>query len=197
MTHKLTEIVTRDLDEAARSYHRLAMSVNEIEPLIRELAETASASLQAGGALFFAGNGGSFADAQHMAAEFSGKLSRERKPLRAIALGTNSSSMSAIGNDFGFVHIFSRELEAFGKEGDVVVAFSTSGSSENLVELGKSSGKIGAKFWSFTGENRGTLENFGTSIKVPSIRTERIQEMHTTLGHILCLLIEEQLGIFK
>jgi D-sedoheptulose 7-phosphate isomerase len=130
-----------------------------------------------------------------MAAEFSGKLSRPRKPLASIALGTNNSSMSAIGNDFGFVEVFARELEAYSNPNSVVIAFSTSGTSDNILRLWEKSKELGLTFRAFTGSTHGKLDP-AVAIRVPSLRTERVQEMHTTLGHLLCLLIEEELGIF-
>lgn len=191
----MRKIIQSDLNEAVEAYKELAKS-ELIEAQVLELARDCADSLESGGIIFFAGNGGSFADAQHMAAEFSGKLSRARSPLASIALGTNNSSLSAIGNDFGFSLVFARELEAYKRPNSIVIAFSTSGNSENLVQLAESAESLGINFWAITGRRSGKLERFKT-IKVPSERTERIQEMHTTLGHILCFLIEEELGIFS
>lgn len=143
----------------------------------------------------FCGNGGSFADAQHMAAEFTGKLGRDRAPISGTVLGSNSSSMSAIGNDFGFEMVFARELEAFSNQIGLVVAFSTSGSSKNIIELGKVAKRLGKPLYCFTGSSGGPISEYATLIKVPSMRTERIQELHTTLGHLFCLLVEEELEI--
>ena len=194
MTQDFRDLVGRELAQAVLSFTDLSQSESCASGLL-ELSKLCSDALNSGGTIFFAGNGGSFADAQHMAAEFSGKLSRPRKPLASIALGTNSSSMSAIGNDFGFEHAFARELEAFFRPGSIVVAFSTSGNSANLVELASKARELDVEFWAMTGSDAGLLSNENT-IRVPSSRTERIQELQTTLGHILCLLIEERLGIF-
>lgn len=195
MTEELRDLVRRELAEAVLAYTDLSQNESCVSGIL-ELSKLCSDSLNSGGTIFFAGNGGSFADAQHMAAEFSGKLSRPRKPLASIALGTNSSSMSAIGNDFGFENVFARELEAFYKPSSIVVAFSTTGNSPNLVELASKARALDVEFWAMTGSESGLLSNENT-IRVPSSRTERIQELQTTLGHILCLLIEERLGIFE
>lgn len=195
MDSKLLKLIDSELSEALDAYQEL-LGKRDIAAQLLELAKLCSSSIRNGGIIFFAGNGGSFADAQHMAAEFSGKLSRPRKPLASIALGTNNSSISAIGNDFGFEEVFARELEAYSNPNSVVVAFSTSGTSENIVRLWQKSKELGLTFRAFTGLTHGKLDA-SVSISVPSSRTERIQEMHTTLGHLLCLLIEEELGIFE
>ena len=192
--NSLREVLERDLSEAVSVFEELK-SDEKIKSQLLSLAGACSSTLSSGGLIFFAGNGGSFADAQHMAAEFSGKLGRPRKPLASLALGTNSSSMSAIGNDFDFENVFSRELEAFQRDNSIVIAFSTSGKSKNLVQLQKKADELSIPFWALTGSSSGDLVGENV-IHVPSQRTERIQEMHTTLGHILCFLIEEELEIF-
>ena len=192
---ELLQLGKQELAGALESYARLSES-NEILESLSELARLSSKAISSGGIVFFAGNGGSFADAQHMAAELTGKMSRMRKPLPGIVLGANSSSMSAVGNDFGFEYVFSRELEALYQPHSVVVAFTSSGNSKNLVELAKKSKSLGLSMYCFTGESAGEVDPLCKTIKVPSNRTERVQELQTTLGHLLCLLIEEDLKIF-
>lgn len=185
-----------ELESALGEY--LSLKGNQkIKSQLLELASRASEILKSGGTLFFAGNGGSFADAQHMAAEFTGKMGRPRSPFSAIVLGANSSSMSAVGNDFGFEHVFAREFEALAGDHSLVIAFTTSGSSANIVELARKASELGKEFYCFTGNKPGEVGKFCDPIRVPSNRTERIQEMHTLLGHVFCYLTEEELGIFS
>jgi D-sedoheptulose 7-phosphate isomerase len=185
-----------EIEEAADCFAELLKVQDRVSREILDMAHVGADVLRGGGCLFFAGNGGSFADAQHMAAEFTGKLSRPRAPLSAAVLGANGSSISAIGNDFAYDEVFSREFEALSKGNDMVIAFSTSGSSGNIVRLAESASKVGVPFYCFTGAASSPLEEIGTVIRVPSLRTERIQEMHTMLGHLFCLLVEEELDIF-
>jgi D-sedoheptulose 7-phosphate isomerase len=191
----LLELGQAELTEALDSYKRLSDS-SEILGNLAELAALCSNAITKRGFVFFAGNGGSFADAQHMAAELTGKMSRMRHPLPGIVLGANSSSMSAVGNDFGFDQVFSRELVALQQPESVVVGFTTTGNSRNIVELAVSAKELGLKMFCFTGQTLGEIDNHCKTIKVPSTRTERVQELQTTLGHILCLMIEEHLEIF-
>ncbi len=148
-------------------------------------------ALRAGGAIYFCGNGGSAADAQHLAAELSGRFLKNRRPLAGVALTTNSSALTAIGNDFGYDEVFSRQLEGVGKSGDVLVSLSTSGNSANVVKAVAIAQVLGMKTISLTGERESALSaKCDICLKVPSISTPRIQEMHILVGHILCELAE-------
>lgn len=196
MRHELRELASKEIEEAASSYQKMADRPQEVIEAITSLVDASVATIREGKIVAFCGNGGSFADAQHMSAELTGKLNRDRKPLPAIVLGSNSSSISAIGNDFGYQFSFARELEALSDSIGVVVGFSTSGNSENILQLGKVAQLKSVPFFCFTGKNIGSVEEFAVTISVPSSRTERIQELHTTLGHIYCQLLEEELGIF-
>ena len=187
-------VVREQLQEAA-SLHREVSAREEIVGLVSAWGKIAADALSRGGTVFFAGNGGSFADAQHMAAELTGKMGRPRKPLSAVVLGSNSSSLSAVGNDYGFDNVFARELEALACPNSVVIAFSTSGKSGNILALAKSAEKIGIPMLTMTGDDGNEVGAFCETLKVPSLRTERIQEIHTLLGHTLCLVIEEELGL--
>jgi D-sedoheptulose 7-phosphate isomerase len=189
-------IIREQLDEALAAHSELAQD-QKVWASLSELASTCADGLGNKGIIFFAGNGGSFADAQHMAAELTGKMGRMRRSLSGVALGANSSSMSAIGNDFGYQHSFARELEGLHRDNSVVVAFSTSGNSTNLIQLAKTAKTLGLPMVCFTGESGGEIAQYCDVIRLPSRRTERIQEMQTLLGHTLCLCIEELMGLSK
>jgi D-sedoheptulose 7-phosphate isomerase len=151
-------------------------------------------SLRAGGKIFFFGNGGSSADAEHLAAEFTGRYIKERRGLPAIALSVNSSAVTAIGNDYGFDSIFARQMEALGKAGDVAVGITTSGNSRNVVralEVAKSKSIFTV---ALTGASGGMVKNIAEcTIHVPSQETPRIQECHILTGHIICELVENMM----
>ena len=151
--------------------------------------------LKSGGKVFFAGNGGSFADSQHLTAEFISRFLFDRSALPAIALGTNSSNLSAIGNDYDFENIFSRELYALGSDKDIFIPITTSGNSKNLVQAVNTANSKGLKVVALTGASGGALNEICECIKVPSTSVPRIQECHILIGHILCQIVEE--GIFK
>ena len=187
-------IIVEQFEEALEAHRQLA-SDSTIAKSLARLARVCASALASGGTVFFAGNGGSFADAQHMAAELTGKMGRMRRSLSGIALGANSSSMSAIGNDFGFQYSFSRELEGLYRKDSAVVAFSTSGNSANLIELAVTAKKLGLPMVCLTGKLRGDIARYCDVIELPSERTERVQEMQTLLGHTLCLCIEEILEL--
>jgi len=175
--------------------HQALLAESSILNQIVGWARLCADSLIKGGVIFFAGNGGSFADAQHLAAELTGKMGRLRPSLAGIALGVNSSSLSAIGNDFGYEFTFSRELEGLGRPDSVVIGLSTSGNSTNILQLIEQAKSMEIPIVVLTGAKGGFAAERCDVICVPSERTERIQEMHILLGHTLCLLIEEFLGI--
>ena len=181
----------------ALSVHEALLGSSDIIDQIVAWAKTCADSLAQGGVIFFAGNGGSFADAQHLAAELTGKMGRMRSPLAGITLGTNSSSMSAIGNDFGYQLTFARELEGLCRPHSVVIALTTSGNSANVLELVDQANVMSVPTLVLTGANGGAVADRCPVIRVPSDRTERIQEMHILLGHTLCLLTEEFLELFS
>ena len=148
-------------------------------------------SIENKGKLILAGNGGSFSDSQHITAEFVCKFSTDRNPLPAITLGTNSSNLTAIGNDYGFEYIFSRELNAIGKIEDLLIAFSTSGNSKNIINVIKEAESLEIPFFIFTGMTGGDLSKYDDYlIKVPSENTGIIQQIHILIGHIICKNIE-------
>jgi len=147
-----------------------------------------------GNAVYFAGNGGSAADAQHLAAEFSGRFYKDRKALPSDALHCNSSYLTAVANDYSYDVIYSRLLEGLAKKGDVLVGISTSGNSANIVKAFEMAASMGVITVGFTGANGGKMKNMANYlINVPSNTTPRIQESHILVGHIICELVEENI----
>ncbi|HEX8313984.1 MAG TPA: D-sedoheptulose 7-phosphate isomerase [Flavisolibacter sp.] len=150
-------------------------------------------SLQTGGRLYFCGNGGSAADAQHLAAEFSGRFYQDRRALPAEALHVNTSYLTSVGNDYGFDLIYSRLVEGIMQKNDVLIGLSTSGNSANIVKAFEAANAKGITTIGFTGVTGGLLKSLSNHlINVPSADTPRIQEAHILIGHIICQLAEEQ-----
>ena len=145
------------------------------------------------GKVIFAGNGGSFADSQHLAAEFVSRFRFDRNPLPSIALATNSSSMTAIGNDYDFSDIFSRELEVIGKKKDLFIPISTSGNSKNIIKAIQAAKKINMKIFGLSGNSGGEMSKNCDCLIIPSESTARIQECHIMIGHILCGSVEDKI----
>ena len=161
-----------------------------VEKAIKEIINC----LERGNKIIIFGNGGSAADAQHMAAEFIGRFQKERQSFPAISLTTDSSIITAIGNDYNFNKIFSRQAESLVKNGDIIIAISTSGNSGNIINGIKTSKKLGAKIISLTGKNGFKMKSISDIfLNVPSITTPRIQEAHRTIIHIICELVENKL----
>lgn len=162
-------------------------------PVMEQAARLLIQALEKGNKIFFFGNGGSAADSQHLAAELVGKMYIEgRRALPAIALTTDSSNLTALGNDFGFETVFSRQMEALGKAGDVAIGITTSGQSPNVLRAVETARKMGIKTIGFIGKDGGKLKSqVDLAIVVPSDSTQRIQESHITIGQILCELIEQ------
>lgn len=180
--------IWNDHVEVAKALPRLASAVATAVDII-------CSSLSAGGQLFLAGNGGSAADAQHIAAELTGRFLRERQPLRAIALHANTSALTAIGNDYGYDQVFARELSAHARPGDVLLAISTSGNSRNIVRAIEVARNGKVIVIGLTGESGGQMRTAcDLCLCVPSKSTARIQEMHITIGHAICELVEERLA---
>jgi len=162
-------------------------------PDVEALALDVSKVLSRGGKLFFCGNGGSAADAQHLAAEYVVRFHKERRPFPALALTTDTSVLTAGANDFGFETIFSRQLEALGAEGDLLFLHSTSGESENLIQAALVAKSIGIQTVAFLAKGGGRLASLvDRAIVIPTQSTPRAQEMHLTLGHIICELVEDR-----
>lgn len=162
---------------------------------VKEIADICEKSLRTGGKILFCGNGGSAADSQHLAAELVGRLNFNRAPLAGLALTVDTSAITAIGNDYGFENIFSRQIEALGKPGDVLIAISTSGNSANVLKAAMAAKKIGITVIGKTGGTGGALVDLcDIELRAPSDKTQDIQEYHIKAGHAYCGLIEE--GMF-
>ena len=158
---------------------------------IEKAAEMITTSLKGGGKIHFCGNGGSAADAQHLAAELSGRFYYDRPPLNAEALHCNSSYLTAVGNDYGYEHIFARLMRGTGHKGDVLVGISTSGNSKNILYAYNVCKELGISIISMTGATGGKMkEASDLLLNVPSTDTPRIQESHIMIGHIICELVE-------
>jgi D-sedoheptulose 7-phosphate isomerase len=183
------EIARQELLEGVALRERAA---RELAAPLARAAELIAASLRAGGKLLLCGNGGSAADAQHYATELVARLyQRERPALAAIALTTDTSALTALANDYGFERVFSRQVEALGRPGDVLLGLSTSGNSPNVLRAIEQARVQKMKVVVFTGEGGAMAAAADVVLAVPARNTMRIQEIHLALGHILCKLIEE------
>jgi D-sedoheptulose 7-phosphate isomerase len=185
----MKELIIKEIEKSIE-VKTSVLNNNTIIEQLSSLVNNCIQSLNSGGKIIFCGNGGSFADSQHLAAEFISRLRFDRAPLASIALGTNSSNMSAIGNDYGYDQVFKREILALGNSNDIFIPISTSGNSSNVIDAINAAKEKGIKTVAFTGGTGGKLSNICECIIVPSSSTEKIQEVHIMLGHILCYLIE-------
>lgn len=169
------------------------LSDDKLMKSVEQAVDVIVESLRNGGKIHFCGNGGSAADAQHLAAELSGRFYFDRPPLNAEALHCNTSFLTAVSNDYGYDFVFSRMLTASAKKGDVLVGISTSGNSRNIIEAYKVCKEKGIEIISLTGASGGMMKDFdGILLNVPSTDTPRIQECHIMLGHIICELVEKR-----
>lgn len=179
------------IEESIATKERLLGDRETIATIVR-VSEILIDALQDGGKLFLFGNGGSAADAQHIAAEFVGRFAFDRPALPALALSVNSSCVTAIGNDYGFDAVFSRQIEALGRRGDVAIGISTSGNSPNVINGLLAARKIGLHTVALTGCTSGNLKGASDyCICAPSKETPRIQECHILIGHIIAELVEQ------
>ena len=191
MADGFAEVVTRTLDASARLHDQskvssTAATVAAVEVMV--------ASLKAGGKILVCGNGGSASDSQHFAAELVGRFERERRALSSIALTTDTSILTAIGNDYSYDRVFSRQVEAIGRAGDVLLGISTSGGSRNVLEAFAVAKRAGLTTVALTGRDGGVVGAAADiHINVPSQSTARVQEVHRTLMHAMCDLIEREL----
>jgi D-sedoheptulose 7-phosphate isomerase len=162
--------------------------------VIEQVVEKIAIAFKNGNKVLFCGNGGSAADAQHLAAEFSGRFYTDRDPLPSEALHCNTSYLTAVANDYGYDFVYSRMVKGMGKAGDVLIGMSTSGNSTNITNALQTAREIGMITVGFTGEGGGKMKTLSDYlINVPSSDTPRIQESHITIGHIICQLVEERL----
>ncbi len=183
------ELVLKSLKESIKAKERFFIKKNISR--LRDSAEVIAEAFKAGGKLMIVGNGGSAADAQHIAAEFVNRFEIERPPLPALALTTDTSVITSIGNDYGVDTIFSKQVKALGREGDVLLAISTSGTSPNVVQAVGEAKKLGIKTIALVGRGGGDLiEKADMVLNVEANSTPRIQEVHITVCHILCELVD-------
>lgn len=183
-------VVQKQLAQSIATMQAVLADESIADTLVR-LSEITAASMKAGGKLLVAGNGGSAADAQHLVAEFVGRLTVTRPALRAIALTTDSSIMTAVANDFSYDYIFERQLEALGAPGDVFLGISTSGNSKSIVRAVEHGRKAGITTVGFTGNGGGEMaKHCDLNVIIPSNTTMNIQESHLALEHIFCMLVE-------
>ncbi len=188
----MREVVIRELEESANIKRVMAQNLSDI---IAGAAQMILNAYKAGGKVLLIGNGGSAADAQHIAAELIGRFKLERKGLPAIALTTNTSTLTALANDYTYDTVFSRQLEALANEKDVLIAITTSGSSPNILKAAEMAHSKGVIVIGLTGENGGKLKDMADlTIMVPSNNIARIQEAHITIGHIICHVVETGLS---
>ncbi len=184
MTTPITDIIDQHL-QVVEQLKSLSDSIHQVAQLILN-------AFKQGNKLLLCGNGGSAADAQHIAAEFTGRYQKEREPLPALALHTNISALTATGNDYSYDQIYEREVKAHGKKGDILIAISTSGQSKNILLAVQAAKKRNLTTIGFTGQKGGKLKELcDLSLCVPSDFTPRIQESHILIGHILCELVED------
>jgi len=179
----------RDLSEAA------ARSADALASQIADATEIARSSLAKGGTLFFCGNGGSAADAQHIATEYTIRYLRARRALRAIALTTDTSALTAAGNDYSFDEIFSRQVEALGRAGDVLFVHTTSGNSPNCLRAIEAAKSLGMRTVALTAKDGGKVNGLADlTLIVPTTRTDRAQELHLAIQHAICDAIDAEMA---
>jgi D-sedoheptulose 7-phosphate isomerase len=179
--------------EASRQMVEQCLADQALQAALVKAVNCCVNALKSGGKLMFAGNGGSAAEAQHFSAEMVGRFLTERKPLASVALSTDTSALTAIGNDYGYDQVFSRQVEALGRSGDVLIVLSTSGRSKNILAAMRAAAALGVATIAFTGrEPREIGALADVVLNVPSSHTPQIQEGHLILGHLLCGLVETQ-----
>ena len=192
-TRRVRDLV-RDRIQSSISVKQALLKDSAFHDLVAQVAMQIVKSLRAGGKVLFFGNGGSAADAQHLAAEFTGRYLKERRALPALALHANTSALTAIGNDYGFDFVFARQLEAFGKEGDVAIGISTSGNSTNVVRAMEAAKAKSIYTVALVGASGGAMKKLADcALCMPSDETPRIQECHILTGHLICEIVEQML----
>lgn len=191
-TNKYSNLIKDAFEDHADVLKETLITISDS---IEKSADIIAKSLASGGTIFWCGNGGSAADSQHIAAEFVGRFKKDRQPLRSIALTTDTSILTCISNDYSFEDIFSRQLNALGREGDVLVAITTSGQSKNIKNVLIQARNMEIKTIGLLGKKGGECKNYSDiSLIVPSDITARIQEAHILIEHLLCELVEYKLG---
>ncbi len=186
----MEKIIKDYLDKASKNFIALKNQSENIEMATNIVIK----SLQAGKKIIFCGNGGSAGDSQHLAAELMGRYKVDRKPMPAIALTVDTSAITAIGNDYGYENVFSRQLKGIGNKGDVLIAISTSGKSKNVINAIHEAKEMGIYVISFTGINDSEMKSLSdNTISAQSNETNHIQEMHIAIGQLICGIVEEEI----
>lgn len=184
----MSEFIEQSLNTITNNFTQLKSQVNSIQAIV----DLWVSALQSGNKVIFCGNGGSAADSQHLAAELMGRYKIDRQPMAAMSLTVDTSALTAIGNDYGYDQVFSRQLKGIGRQGDVLVGISTSGNSLNILDAFRVAKEIGIKTVAFTGRDGGKMQPLAdVCLNVPSHLTNHIQEMHIACGHMICGLVEE------
>ena len=189
----MQESIINLINESVRTFTNISKDQHQVV-LIEDITNTILNAFKSDNKLLLCGNGGSAADAQHIAAELSGRFEIDRKPLNAEALHVNSSFVTAVANDYGYEEVYSRMVEAIGKNGDILLALSTSGNSKNVIRAIEKANSLGLITIGFSGNDGGAMENLCKyNLNIPSDNTARIQEAHILVGHIICKLIEQKM----
>ena len=187
----MKDFIEAQCAEIAANFERLA----SLSGSVASAAELCIAALKAGGKVMFCGNGGSAADAQHLAAELSGRYELNRPGLAGLALTTDTSALTAIANDFGYDRVFARQVEALGRPGDVLYAISTSGNSPNVLAAVETARQLGIRVVAVTGTSGGKMKDMcDVLLNVPAEKAAHVQEMHIAVGHMICGLVERALN---
>ena len=182
--------------ENLTEHNKVLEKLPSLDAVIQRAGQLAAQTLRNGGKILFCGNGGSAADSQHLAAELTGRFIKDRRPLAAIALSTDTSALTCIGNDYSFEEVFARQVAGLGRTEDLLIAISTSGNSGNVLRAVEEAHKIGMQTVGLLGRDGGKLGSLCSyRIVVPSQITARIQECHILIGHTLCGIIEQELGL--
>ena len=185
--------ISKCIQTSAENFNNL-LNDQQLLQTVEQIVGVCISAFEQDKKILLCGNGGSASDAQHIAAELSGRFYKDRKPLFAEALHVNSSYMTAVANDYGYEHTYARMLQAAGRKGDVLIGISTSGHSPNVVKALEKANEVGLTTIGFTGQDGGKMNAIcDFMIKIPSDDTARIQEAHILIGHIICQLIEEEL----
>jgi len=189
----MKESIINLINESVRTFTNISKDQHQVV-LIEDITNTILNAFKSDNKLLLCGNGGSAADAQHIAAELSGRFEIDRKPLNAEALHVNSSFVTAVANDYGYEEVYSRMVEAIGKNGDILLALSTSGNSKNVIRAIEKANSLGLITIGFSGNDGGAMQNLCKyNLIIPSDNTARIQEAHILVGHIICKLIEQKM----
>ena len=184
------------IEKEIAEHLKVAETMSSLTNKVEIAAQICIDCLKNGGKILLFGNGGSAADAQHIAAELVGRFKAERKSLPAIALTTDTSVLTAIGNDFGYAHVFDRQVEALANKGDIAIGISTSGNSINIINALKVASKLNCNTIGFSGQRGGEMNKIcNINLAVPSEDTARIQEMHILIGHTICHLIDQEFTV--